>query len=95
MKILTFYVTAGGVATIPVQGGHVTCRVTLGHMPADDGLLSELEEGAECLPWASKAAKMEAMDAIRNRDSLAATTKERLLAHLAKAPFFEPGVSVE
>ncbi len=95
LKIITSYVTPGGVAMLPVQGGHVTCRVTLGHMPAEDGLLSELADGADRLPWSSKKAKVEAMDSIRARASLDDATRAKLLTHLAAASFFEPGVDVE
>lgn len=95
VKIITSYVTAGGVATLPVQGGHVTCRVTLGYLAADDGLLSELDDGADHLPWASKKAKAEATDAIRNRENLDEGTRAKLLTHLANASFFEPGLDPE
>ncbi|NPD16120.1 hypothetical protein HOY34_13020 [Xinfangfangia sp. D13-10-4-6] len=95
LQIITLYVTAGGVATVPVQGGHVTCRVTLGHISAEDGLLSELEGGAERLPWASKQSKLEAAEVIRSRDSLDGLMKEKLLRLLAQASFYDPGIGVD
>ena len=92
LQITTLYVTAGGVATVPFQGGHVTCRVTLGHITAEDGLLSELKVGAEVLPWASEKAKMEAITIILARSNLDEATKDQLIRHLKRASYFEPGV---
>ncbi len=93
LQITTLYVTAGGVATVPVQGGHVTCRVTLGHITAEDGLLSELKVGADVIPWASEKAKMEAITTIRaGSRNLDEATKDQLIRHLERASYFEPRV---
>ena len=61
-EVQTCYVLPSGVATLPFEGGAITCRVTLGHINAPDtGLLEEMQSKADPVPWRNAEIRDEAM----------------------------------
>ena len=85
----------GGLAVRTFRDGGVLMRVCAGHLDADDGLLAEMLSGTEPAPWASAAARDEAVSRVR-RDVRRAEGEERealvrLLEHVRRTPYYEDG----
>lgn len=79
-----------GVATIPFDGGAVTCRVTLGHPDAPDtGIIEEMRSGAEPVPWRSAAVRDEALWTIETREEMDDDLRRELLDHVRRTPWYE------
>ena len=84
------YVLPGGVALRPFEDGAATMRIGLGHIDSpDDGLLREMETGAEPVPWESLAVRDEATEALRRRTGLDEDLRQRILLHVARTPYYE------
>lgn len=84
------YVLPSGVATLPFDGGAITCRVTLGHINAPDtGLLEEIRAKAEPVPWRNTDTRDEAISAIETRGDLDETMREKLLTHIRQTAWYE------
>ena len=82
-------VTPGGVVTKPFADGHLTMRSCLGYLQAEDSVLAEMREGHEPVPWASGAARDEALASIRGRGDIDEATRAELLGWVAATPFYE------
>ena len=89
LTIITEYVTPGGVCLSPRKGGHILCRVALGHIEADDGVIREMEDGTGPIAWETEAARKEALEAIAARTNLAGDLSARLIAHIKRTPFYQ------
>ena len=89
-EIQVCFVLPSGVATVPFEGGALTCRVAVGHLDAPDtGLIDEMRSGAEPVPWRSAILRDEALRAIEERSDLEDRTRRRLLAHVRRTPWYE------
>lgn len=83
-------VLPSGVATLPVEGGAITCRVTVGHLDAPStGLIDEMTSGAEPVPWRSSRVRDEALWSIETRLGVDEGVRQRLLDHVRGTPWFE------
>ncbi|WP_299955391.1 hypothetical protein [uncultured Roseobacter sp.] len=83
-------VNAGGVATVKFADGYETMRVALGYLESSaDGLIAEIDEGREPVPWQSAQVRDEAMEAVERRQDLDGKTRARLLEWIAATPYFE------
>lgn len=98
LEIITTYVLAGGVGQKQVQGGHVTARVTLGHIFAPDGVVAELNgelagaafsDSPSPIPWIDKATRDDAAAQIERMPGLKVEVREALVAHIRKSAYFE------
>lgn len=89
-EVQTCYVLPGGVATLPFEGGAITCRVTLGHINAPDtGLLEEMQSKADPVPWRNAEIRDEAIAAIETRNDLGEEMRAKLLTHIRQTPWYE------
>ena len=83
-------VRAGGVATVKFADGYETMRVALGYLhDPGDGLVVEMDEGREPVPWQSARVRDEAAFSVETRLDLDDETRERLLEWIAATPYFE------
>lgn len=84
------YIAPSGIATLPVAGGAIVCRVVLGHIDASDtGLIREIEKQREPVPWLNKQVRQEAISRIQEREDLTEGERARLLKHIKKTPWYE------
>ncbi|MCC5957691.1 MAG: hypothetical protein JJU07_16445 [Natronohydrobacter sp.] len=82
-------VTPGGVVVKPfADGTHLTMRSCLGYLQAEDAVLAEMRAGHDPVPWASEAARYEAMASIRERGDLDEGTRADLLAWVGGTPYY-------
>jgi len=89
-EVQVCYVLPSGVATLPFDGGTITCRVTLGHINAPDtGLLEEIQTNAEPVPWRNAEIRDAAISAIKTRGDLGENMREKLLAHIRQTAWYE------
>lgn len=89
-EVQTCYVLPSGVATLPFEGGAITCRVTLGHINAPDtGLLEEMQSKADPVPWRNAEIRDEAIAAIETRNDLGVEMRAKLLTHIRQTPWYE------
>lgn len=99
LHIVTTYTLPGGVGLRPVADGHITCRVTVGHIWAPDGVMAELNgtmEGAAHfggdstpVPWVNKATRDQAADEAARMPGLNDEMRAKLAAHIKKSAYFE------
>ena len=98
LHIVTTYVLPGGVGQKQVADGHITTRVTLGHIFAPDGVVAELNgemAGAafssenQAVPWVSKATRDEAIGQVERWPGLNADLRVRLVAHMKRSAYYE------
>lgn len=83
-------VLPSGVATLPFEGGTITCRVTLGHINAPDtGLLAEMQTMAEPVPWRNTEIREQAISEIRAKGDLDEKLREKLLVHILQTAWYE------
>jgi hypothetical protein len=83
-------VLPSGVATLPFEGGTITCRVTLGHINAPDtGLLDEIQTKAEPVPWRNVETRDEAISTIKIRGDIDEEMRAKLLAHIRQTAWYE------
>ncbi len=84
------FVLPSGVATLPFEGGTITCRVTLGHINAPDtGLLEEMQTKAEPVPWRNTETRNEAIGIIETRGDLDKDLQAKLLSHIRQTAWYE------
>ena len=82
-------VLPSGVATLPFDGGAITCRVTVGHLDAPGtGLIEEMTSGAEPVPWRSARVRDEALWSIETRLGVDEDVRRRLLKWVSASPFY-------
>ena len=83
-------VLPSGVATLPFEGGTITCRVTLGHINAPDtGILDEIQTKAEPVPWRNVETRDEAISMIKLRGDIDEEMRAKLLAHIHNTAWYE------
>jgi hypothetical protein len=83
-------VLPSGVATLPFEGGAITCRVTVGHLDAPaTGLIAEMDAGGDPVPWRSALVRDEALWSIETRIGLDEDVRRRLMAHVRRTPWFD------
>lgn len=84
------YVLPSGVATLPFDGGAITCRVTLGHINAPDtGLLEEMHTKADPVPWRNVETRDAALSTITARGDFDEEMRAKLLAHVRQTAWYE------
>lgn len=89
-EVQVCYVLPSGVATLPYDGGTITCRVTLGHINAPDtGIIEEMQTKAEPVPWQSVETRDAALSTIEARGDLDGNMREKLLAHIRQTAWYE------
>lgn len=89
-EVQVCFVLPSGVATLPFDGGAITCRVTIGHINAPDtGLLEEMRSKAEPVPWRDAEVRDEAISLIKTKSGLGADVKQQLLNHVRNTPWYE------
>ncbi|KHQ53599.1 hypothetical protein [Mameliella alba] len=83
-------VSPGGVLTKPfADGTHLTMRVTLGYLFGDEGVLTEMRERREPVPWENQRVRDEALEAIRTRIDVEDDIRADLLAWVEGTPFYQ------
>jgi len=83
-------VRPGGVATKTFADGSAAMRVCLGYLhDPDDGVLAEMKAKYDPVPWASKAVRDEALQAVSVRADLKSDIRDQLLAWIAATSYFE------
>lgn len=90
-EVRVVHVMPCGTASLPLPDGTaVTCRITLGHLDAQDtGLIEEMRRRREPTPWRSEAVRGEALASIEARADLDAATRARLVRHVRNSPYYE------
>lgn len=83
-------VSPGGVLTKPfADGTHFTMRVTLGYLFGEEGVLTEMRERREPVPWENQRVRDEALEAIRTRIDVEDDVRADLLSWVEGTPFYE------
>lgn len=83
-------VRAGGTATVKFADGYETMRVATGYLhDLGDGLITEMREGRDATPWASRAVRDEATWSIEVRSDLDDATRRDLLDWIVGTAYFE------
>lgn len=83
-------VSPGGVLTKPfADGTHLTMRVTLGYLFGEEGVLTEMRERREPVPWENQRVRDEALEAIRTRIDVEDDVRADLLSWVEGTPFYE------
>lgn len=83
-------VSPGGVLTKPfADGTHLTMRVTLGYLFGEEGVLTEMRERREPVPWESEQARETALTSIRSRIDLEDDVRADLQDWVAASPYYE------
>lgn len=83
-------VSPGGVLTRPfADGTHLTMRVTLGYLFGEEGVLTEMRERREPVPWENVRVRDEALDSIRSRIDIEDDLRAGLLEWVAGSPYYE------
>lgn len=83
-------VSPGGVLTKPfADGTHLTMRVTLGYLFGEEGVLTEMRERREPVPWESAGIRDEALESIRTRIDVEDDVRADLLVWVEGTPFYE------
>ena len=84
------YTSPGGITLRPFADGYLLMRVTLGHIDhAEDGLLAEMKEDREPIPWASQSVREEALGNIKASNRLDAEIRDRLVSHILSTPHYD------
>ena len=99
LHIVTSYVLPGGVGQRQVADGHITARVTLGHIFAPDGVMAEFNgemEGAahfgldsQPVPWINRKTRDQAAEEASRLPGLSDDMRAKLSAHIRKSAYFE------
>lgn len=84
-------VSPGGVLTKAfADGSHALMRTCAGYLHSqDDGLLIEMAERREPVPWESAAVRDEAIQSIRARQDLEDRERTNLIAWIEGTPYYE------
>ncbi|MEM6693521.1 MAG: hypothetical protein AAF626_02520 [Pseudomonadota bacterium] len=83
-------VSPGGVLTRAfADGTHLTMRVTLGYLVGDEGVLTEMRERREPVPWENERVRDEALEAIRTRMDVEDDVRADLLEWVGASPYYE------
>ncbi|MEL6467758.1 MAG: hypothetical protein AAFQ58_22555 [Pseudomonadota bacterium] len=83
-------VSPGGVLTKPfADGSHLTMRVTLGYLFGEEGVLTEMQEWREPVPWENERVREEALEAIRTRMDVEEDVRADLLEWVVASPYYE------
>ena len=83
-------VSPGGVLTKPfADGSHLTMRVTLGHLFGEEGVLTEMQERREPVPWENERVRDEALESIQSRIDIEDDVRADLLEWVAASPYYE------
>ncbi len=83
-------VSPGGVLTRAfADGTHLTMRVTLGYLFGDEGVLTEMRERREPVPWENERVREEALEAIRTRLDVEDEVRADLLEWVGASPYYE------
>ncbi len=83
-------VSPGGVLTKPfADGSHLTMRVTLGYLFGEEGVLTEMRERREPVPWENEEARDTALASIRTRIDIEDDVRADLLEWVGASPFYE------
>lgn len=83
-------VSPGGVLMKPfADGSHLTMRVTLGYLFGEEGVLTEMRERREPVPWENERVRGEALESIRTRIDLEEDVRADLLEWIGASPFYE------
>lgn len=83
-------VSPGGVLTRPfADGSHLTMRVTLGFLFGEEGVLTEMQERREPVPWENERVRDEALETIRSRIDLEEDVRSDLLEWVGASPYYE------
>lgn len=98
LEIITTYVLPGGVGQKQRQGGHLTARVTLGHIFAPDGVVAEMNgelvgaafsTSPDPIPWIDKATRDDAAAQVERMAGLKDDMRQALVKHIRKSAYFE------
>ena len=89
-EITVAYVTPGGVLSRNYSDGAATMRICLGHVyHPDDGLLVEMNDFQEPVPWENAAAKAKAIGSLERRADFTDSQKAELIKHIKSTPHYE------
>lgn len=89
MKLPTIqYVLPGGVANKVFADGATLVRVTLGWITTAEGVLTEMQEGKDRVPWAHLAARNTAVEAIKADRFMGEDAKAELIGYLEATPYY-------
>ncbi len=89
MKLPTIqYVLPGGVANKVFADGAALVRVTLGWITTAEGVLTEMQEGQDRIPWTHLAARNTAVEAIKAGRFMSDDDKAKLVAYVEATPYY-------
>ncbi len=99
LHIITSYVLPGGIGQREVVDGHITARVTLGHIWAPDGVMAEMNgtmqgtdhfgASSEPVPWVSKTVRDQAAEEASRMPGLKDELRDKLAAHIKRSAYYE------
>lgn len=98
IHVVTTYVLPSGIGLKPVADGHLTCRVTLGHIFSPGGVIDEeagtmadtaFSSSNQPVPWVSKQVRDEAIEEVERWPGLKDDLRARLIIHMKKSAYFE------
>ena len=83
-------VSPGGVLTRPfADGSHLTMCVTLGYLFGEEGVLTEMLERREPVPWENERVRDEALESIQSRIDIEDDVRADLLEWVGASPYYE------
>ena len=84
-------ISPGGVLTKAfADGTHALMRTCAGYLHSqEDGLLIEMAERRETVPWESATVREEAIQSIHARKDLEDEERADLIAHVRGTPYYE------
>lgn len=98
LHVVTTYVLPSGIGQRQVADGHITCRITLGHIWAPGGVVAEMngemegthfESGSHPVPWVSKQVRDQAAEEASRHPGVKPELQEKLAAHIRKSAYYE------
>ncbi|MBT9244920.1 hypothetical protein KM031_02090 [Gemmobacter fulvus] len=100
LHVVTTYVLPSGIGQRQVADGHITARITLGHIYSPGGVLAEMngemegthfESGSHPVPWVSKLVRDQSAEEAARMPGLKPELREQLAAHIRKSAYYEGG----
>ena len=98
LHVVTTYVLPSGIGQRQVADGHITARITLGHIWAPGGVLAEMngemegthfESGSHPVPWIDRKTRDQAAEEVSRHPGVKPELQEKLATHIRKSAYYE------